>query len=470
LQQQQRGLEQELWEANNRLGQLREELQQRDSQQTQLSGELDAQRVAKQATESQLQSLTETNEQLRREADQRSEELSELHARLVDLETSLEQQQQEIEARQQQLDQQENDTLQRAEAAEAQVAALTKQLSLVRSEIQSHGTTLQESNQETQRLREQLDQLQRDNQALKLRLEERPGATGQDDSLLAEIAELRDQNQMLRAECDDLKEAAGQSQIGSETVREDLSQRIQELETLLEQAQDQSSTPESEARLQSDLEEIQKKYRAALDEVHQKSDRITKLEGQLGSGKFNSPIVAAASSLSFDWEAQKQRMLLELESEGDNDDDPRRQQERLKIEQVIKKTDALVREKEQELAGLQQLLEQQSSNVGGMAIGAAAIAEMLDTDEIIVEEREKLRRQQAEWEEKLRTAEIELAMERATIARQSSAIEEKLRTYERQQQDMKNSVADSGTSEKGNETPKKGRWLTRLGLRDQNDS
>lgn len=61
-----------------------------------------------------------------------------------------------------------------------------------------------------------------------------------------------------------------------------------------------------------------------------------------------------------------------------------------------------------------------------MAIGAAAIAQMLDADELISQERQKLKDIQREWEDKLRQAEIDLSMERAKLARERTQLETEL--------------------------------------------
>ena len=100
-----------------------------------------------------------------------------------------------------------------------------------------------------------------------------------------------------------------------------------------------------------------------------------------------------------------------------------------------------------------------------MAVGAAAIAENLDRDELILQEREKLRKLQEEWRNKLRQAEIDISIERARIARQRVEIEDKVSAYDSVRAQHK---ADDSASNPGNQPkqPTRGRWLARLGLKD----
>ena len=69
-----------------------------------------------------------------------------------------------------------------------------------------------------------------------------------------------------------------------------------------------------------------------------------------------------------------------------------------------------------------------------MAVGASAIAELLNTDELIRVERENLTRLQEELQQKLRQAEIEVSLERARLSRERVAMEDRLRQHERPSQ------------------------------------
>mgnify|MGYP000269630858 CR=1 FL=1 len=201
-----------------------------------------------------------------------------------------------------------------------------------------------------------------------------------------------------------------------------------------------------------------REFLAALAERERRAK--AELEAWLGESPSALPSPAAAAT-ALDWEAEKQRLLAALEAEGDGScsENGSHAEALAEIHEVVRRTDMLLAEKDREIAELKQLLQDQSANLGSVAVGAAAIGELLDADEIVREEREKLRRLQAEWEEKMRTAEIEISTERAKLARQRAELEEMLR---------ENQV---GNGSKGNgpgktEAASSGRWLARLGLKD----
>ena len=136
-----------------------------------------------------------------------------------------------------------------------------------------------------------------------------------------------------------------------------------------------------------------------------------------------------------------------------------------KLEQMLQASEQLVAEKDHEIAELKHFLENQNSNIGAVAVGAAALGNLLDTDAIIQEEREKLRCLQEEWREKLANAEIEISVERATIARRRLELEESTR-------DLNGHPAASGVREEIPAKPEKcapRRWLSRLGLNGSAD-
>ena len=144
-----------------------------------------------------------------------------------------------------------------------------------------------------------------------------------------------------------------------------------------------------------------------------------------------------------------------------DESDEKSQADRLTIEGTIRMTDQIVADKERELVELRKLLEDQSSNIGGLAVGAAAIAGMLDGDELIKQERDNLKQMQEQMREQLKRAEIDISVERAKLARERAEVEEKLRAFETEKGKLP-IVKDSapGDKRKGGG----GRWLSKLGL------
>ena len=123
-----------------------------------------------------------------------------------------------------------------------------------------------------------------------------------------------------------------------------------------------------------------------------------------------------------------------------------------------------LKSKNQEIGELHCLLEHQGgAREGGLAVGAAAIAQMMDNDELVSEERERLKQLQAEWEEKFRKGEIEASLERAKLSRERQELAKREAELEEQLEHMKrelrlvNESSNSGSSSSR-------RWLQKLGL------
>ncbi len=145
---------------------------------------------------------------------------------------------------------------------------------------------------------------------------------------------------------------------------------------------------------------------------------------RLPTGVYGAACPAAGASA--DWESEKRRILAGLEPDGEQNACTA-DQERLKLDDLVRRTDELVAEKNQEIEHLRRLLQSQGENAGSVAGGAAAGQQLLDQDAVIRQERESLAQLQQQWREKLAQAEIEVSLERAKIARKHAEIDEKLR-------------------------------------------
>ena len=206
--------------------------------------------------------------------------------------------------------------------------------------------------------------------------------------------------------------------------------------------------------------ELQERYNLALAEIRELRQKNAELEKKLARAQSNgSAEGGAGNGWILDWEAEKQRILAALESESEDSSDDSAQQERDRIQEIIARTEALLAEKDNEIAELRRLLEEQSTSIGSLAVGAAALERLLDQDEVIRQQREHLRQLEEEWKEKLRKAELEISLERAKIARERALLEEKQRELEEKLEALESASA-SGDKTK----PPRGRWLTRLGL------
>jgi hypothetical protein len=169
-----------------------------------------------------------------------------------------------------------------------------------------------------------------------------------------------------------------------------------------------------------------------------------------------------------DWEAQKERLLAELD-DGYDDSDAQDSMAKLTIEKAIQQTGQVVAEKDLEIERLQVLLDQQASaDESKMAVGVQGIANMLDNDELIKEERENLRLLQEEWREKLRTAEVELAVERAKNARERTEVDEKIRDLEFKANALER--IRGNVHQQDTKSSRSRRWLAQLGLISPDDT
>ncbi len=209
-----------------------------------------------------------------------------------------------------------------------------------------------------------------------------------------------------------------------------------------------------------DAEGYHRRYELALDDVRDLKTQIETLQEQLRQSQSASSSTSAGGGM--DWESQKRRILAELESDEQHDEAGEGKSRRLEIHEVVRSTEQAMADKEREIAELKQLLENQSSSLGSVAVGAAALGEILDQDALVREERENLQRLQKEWEGKLRQAEVEISLERAKIAR-AGAVGRAAQARGAQEGSGERSPNSADKPEKGG----KGRWLTRLGLKGE---
>lgn len=221
------------------------------------------------------------------------------------------------------------------------------------------------------------------------------------------------------------------------------------------------------------------KCRQYIDECERQIADLEQQNKDLASQVANSSVrqtVACTDSGTSDalsWEDRKQLIIQQMEDESFDDErfvgqveaaepiDPIQFVEQLNEE--FERTREELNRRDEEVGELRCLLQQQSeTRENGTAIGAAAIAGMIDTDELVQEERARLQQLQEEWEEKFRKGEIEASLERAKLsrermelARKNSELEERLEHLERENRH----VEQSGPSSR--------RWLAKLGLSDE---
>ena len=310
-----------------------------------------------------------------------------------------------------------------------------------------HAAELREQQQDSQQNSEQLEQTQR-----------------KFDLALADVHKLKRENAELHEELLSRPEANDQESpelVSLRVERDALAERISELEN--------APAPLTSADEQQELEDLQRRFELAVDDVRQFKQENTDLRERLEATP--AATTASAKDEPLDWQAQKALLMAVLEAEDqdaafDEIDEPRRE-ERATLEGTISITDRVVAEKdamlakwEAEVADLQSQLKARPEGQDVDALRDKIAAEILGDDEAVQTEVARLHQQQEQLDGKLRKAELEISVQRATLAREQMALEEKL---------AKLPAEDSEGEESSPGKPRR-RWLAALGLKDDGES
>ena len=227
-------------------------------------------------------------------------------------------------------------------------------------------------------------------------------------------------------------------------------------------------------QMQQQLEELCQQLEAATAEAsdlrEQNSDLAQQLAERIASEVILDRSTGRGSGEQLSWEERKLMILRQLETDTDSGSGQISEDEVADIHQMLETTNAEISRRDQEIEELREIVRMQSEARDGVAIGAAGIAQILDNDELLQQERQKLREIQEEWEAKLRQAEIDLSMERAKIARERLALEKQIEELNRNRSESQsNSECNSQTAQAGKEKNRERRWLAMLGLGEQNN-
>ncbi len=415
-----------------------------------------------------------------------NDQLSRNQKALADEQASLAQRREELEAARGKLRGEERALSQQRHEYEADMEELARQRQRLQdklAELERQRETLDDEQSQTksqrrriaQEFKEQREKSLREIEQQRADLERARDKLGEAGALAAELTDFRERCAELERQ---LAEQAKQPrEDGPQTAellaeRDRLARQLAEAKTRLADAEQRANEGggagggDDDGKTAEELADMQRRYQLAMEDVRELKKKNAELEKQASAGGRSA---AAPASDGMDWEAQKRRLLAALEAnEAQGEDDSEEDKaERVKMRDVISKTDAVIAAKEQEISELKQLLDAQSDNIGSMAVGAQAIAELLNQDEVVAAERERLQQLQTEWEEKLRQAEVEMSVQRAKIARERAELEERQRQIQEQQAEQGDEAApgEAGKSKK----PQRGRWLTRLGLKDQDE-
>ncbi len=236
--------------------------------------------------------------------------------------------------------------------------------------------------------------------------------------------------------------------------RDALAERVEQLE--------KQPAAQMDANAEQEVADLRRRFELAVEDVRELKIKNTKLETQLAAAAAaggGSRPARAAEAGSMDWESQKRRLLASLDDEGDTPDEPARQEERVRIAGTIEMTDAVVAEKDREIAELKsQLAHGGADRTTAMdEAQKEKINELLDADEVIAEHRQRIAQLEREMEATLRAAELELSLERAKIARERVELDELRDELDA----LRHEICPNGTPTPG--APRR-RWLSKLGL------
>jgi chromosome segregation ATPase len=229
--------------------------------------------------------------------------------------------------------------------------------------------------------------------------------------------------------------------------RDALASRVAELEA--------TPTPTVDADTEQQLADLRRRFELAVEDLRHLKQENAQLQDKLAHAGSSSTH-STASHVAMDWQSQKARLLAALDAEDVEDDNAERRQERTTIEGTISITDGVVAQKDREIADLKARLADHAFTVVESATPEVAF---VDNDELIQAERAKLEALQKELHDKLRTAELEISVQRATLARKEAELQQKLQAAQQAQTD----------SPIGPDGKPKRRWLSALGLRDEDE-
>jgi chromosome segregation ATPase len=279
---------------------------------------------------------------------------------------------------------------------------------------------------------------------------ERDGLQQKFDLALQDVQRLRSRVAELEqdlARRPEAKQVDSAELVGLRAERDALATRVEELE--------QQPASQIDPNVAQQLSDLRRRFEMAVEDVRELKTKNAALESKLATASKQPQSQPDAGGM--DWESQKRRLIAALEG-GGADDAPLPKKDRATIEGTIEMTDAVVAEKDREIAELQAQLAAASDGVSAASDQDTKIKELLDTDEVIAEHRKRIQELEAEMDQKLRACELEMSVERAKIGRQKVEIEEMKADLEAKLQD----VASSGSAPTQGQ-PKR-RWRSKLGL------
>ena len=335
-------------------------------------------------------------------------------------------------------------------AARSRIEELQAEIANLRGELEQARLAAAQSAEDTQRAAagdtasaEELDTARKRIAALEAQLAQLGG-----DLQRAQAEAVRSTDELCRVKTSDSADREILATLRQE--RDAIAKKLSAAEARL------STTSEGDLQKVDDLE---RRLQMAVDEMRELKRTNSDLESKLAKLRSSGPATGPVQVTGLDWEAQKQRLLASLEA--DEPEDEEQVVERNTIEGTIRITDQIIAQKDEEISELKRRLEELPGSMSSKAATEGVIADILDRDEIIRAERERLQQLQREWREKIGKAETDLSVERAKIARERVEIADKLQNFSPGQEPRTQAGNTSDPSK-----PVRGRWLSMLGLKE----
>jgi hypothetical protein len=220
------------------------------------------------------------------------------------------------------------------------------------------------------------------------------------------------------------------------------------------------------------LAEIESLYRQ-IDSLVEQNDQLARELAQHTVRRAVSQSSDAHASLS--WEERKALLFKQFEAEDNGEipvyetevdqaaTDKAASEEVARLREENARLKGELKAREREIGEMRTLLENRPVVAGGdLAVGAASIAMLLDGDELVQCERDRLKEIQEEWEAKFRDLEIASSIERAGLARQRRELEARNAELEEQLVHLQREIKQDAIA--GPNQPS--RWLAKLGLKE----
>ena len=211
-----------------------------------------------------------------------------------------------------------------------------------------------------------------------------------------------------------------------------------------------------------DLEAFEAELSTLRDQIESLTGQNQQLASNLAQSSVRRTIDQSSdSSATLSWEERKALLFAQdLETTSSVTVD---ETEVARLHATVQRLRDEIESRDIEIGQLRDLLETRPQPCeDGLAMGAAAIAQLMDSDELIVEERQRLRNLQAEWESKFRESEIAASIERANLARDRQTLHRRNLELEEQLAHLKDELRQEEVAGPAGSR----RWLAKLGLAD----